>query len=402
MNWHRLLYLTVVVCVCTVMALTMTGYRTVRLYSTVADVSSQVKYLIENGGTIGQVPAEDALSSSYLEIIFGDDPELLSQLKQAVEKGLKEYPEVNEGEVAAIIITYRKNGDDRIENVVANIIGGFPLGRRNISMHKNGFFAEQLDGNLWNTGDSILRFLGRDLIVWANNEDDARSQKELRESILTGEVMLLAESITEKPLYYTAVLPAPKQLLPPKMRQHVRAVLVNGSLSPERGTFDLVVLTDNERSASMVSSILFDLRTSMLIGLRTRFGGVEEETAWGPHIPVWWAYEMGNTIEDMQLTKRDHTVRFQSQYDRRMVNVTLKTIERFGRDYSQIKGVQEDKLDPRVVDAAMQTRKPNHYWSEAHRWGPDWPIPAPNEVNVQRPGEGSPMLDTVPPTSPDI
>lgn len=399
MNWRRIAYLTIVLALLVGGALAVTGYRSVRLYRSVTDVSSQIRYLIENGGTIGQAPADTALSSSYLEIIFGDDPELLAQLKKAVEKGLEETPDVKDGEIAAIIVTYRKNGDDKIEHVVAHVVGGFPLGRRKISMHRDGFFASQIGENLWSTGDSALKFLGREMIIWANSEDDARAQREIIEAIFSGEVSVLADNIMEKPLYYTAVLPAPRHVVPDKMRSHVRAILMNGSLAPDRGTFDLVVLTDNERSSALVSSMMYDLRTSMLVGLRTRFGGVKEDSPWGPTIPVWWAYEMANTVEDMQLTRRDRTVRLTSQYERRMVNATLKTIERFGRDFSQIRGVQQEKLDPRIVDARMRTRKPLHYWSEAHRWGPDWPIAASTNLLIQRPAEETEKLDAAPPVS---
>jgi hypothetical protein len=380
--------------------LLVTGYRSIRLYSNVNDVVNQVKHLIENGGTIGQTPADTALSSTYLEIIFGDDPELLAQLKQIVEKGMQETPDVKDGEISAIIVTYRKNGDDKIENVVAHIAGGFPLGRRKISMHRDGFFAEQIDNNLWQTGDSELKFLGRDLIVWAGNEDDERAQKEILEAIFSGEITVLADSIAAKKLYYTVVLPAPKQIVPPQMRSHVRAIMLNGMLSPEQGTFETIVLTDNERSASMVSSMMYDMKLSALVGLRTRFRGVLEDSPWGPYIPVWWAYEMANTVEDMELARRERTVRLSSQYERRMVNATMKTIERFGRDYSQIRGVEEEKLDPRVVDARMQTGKPVHYWSESHRWGPDWPFSAAStNILIQTPDDQEQSLDSAPPVT---
>lgn len=399
MNWRRITYVFVTMMVLIAGSLAVTGYRSFRLYDHVSEISANIKYLIENGGTIGQADADQTLSSTYLEIIFGADPELLAQLKQAVEKGIQETPDVKEGEIAAILVTYRKNGDDKIENVVAHVVGGFPLGRRKISMHRDGFFASQIGDNLWGTGDSALKFLGRELIVWANNEEDARMQKELIEAIFSGEIMVLADNIAEKPLYYTAVLPAPRQLVPDKMKSHVRAILLNGSLSPERGTFELIVLTDNERSSALVNAMMFDLRTSMLVGLRTRFRGVLEDTPWGPNVPVWWAYEMANTIEDMQLSRRDRTVRLSTQYERRMVNATLKSIERFGRDYTAIRGVQEEKLDPRMVDARMRSRKPGHYWSDTHRWGPDWPIASSTNLLIQRPSEEVEQLDNAPPVS---
>ncbi|HMO51107.1 MAG TPA: hypothetical protein PKE26_07665, partial [Kiritimatiellia bacterium] len=392
-------FITVMV-IAVVAAVTM-GHRSLRLYQHATDLQQQIKYMVETGESIGTAPAESALSATYLEIIFGEDPELLEQLKLAVERGMREMPDVQRGEVSAIIVTYRKNGDDKIENVIAHIMGEFPLGRRQITMHEDGFFASQIDNRLWETGDAAIRFLGRDMIVWGNTEDDERAQRELIEAVFSGEIIIVADSIVQKPLYYTAVLPAPRQVVPLKLRPHVRAILFNGFLSAERGSLETVILTDSERASARVSSIVYDLKLSAQLALRTRFRGVMEETPWNPnHIPVWWSYEMANTLEDTQLVRRDRTVRLNAEYERRMVNAFLKSMERFGRDYSQIRGTQEEKLDPRIVDARMRTRKPNHYWSEAHKWGPDWPIPASGEIVIQRPDDpSSPLLDDAPPVT---
>jgi hypothetical protein len=74
------------------------------------------------------------------------------------------------------------------------------------------------------------------------------------------------------------------------------------------------------------------------------------------------------------MEKEQNIVRLKSKYERTMVNATLKSIERMGRDLAQMQGSLEEKLDPRLVDARMRTTKPQHYWSEEHKWGPDWPI----------------------------
>lgn len=145
--------------------------------------------------------------------------------------------------------------------------------------------------------------------------------------------------------------------------------------------------------------MMYDLKASLLIGLRTRFRGVLEDSPWGTNRSGRWAYEMANTVEDMQLTRRDRTVRLSTRYERRMVNATLKSIERFGRDFSQIRGVEQDKLDPRLVDSNMKTRKPGHYWSETHRWGPDWPIGSSTNILIQRPAEDVEKLETAPPVT---
>lgn len=396
MNWRRIgLFVLTVFVVATVVSIT-TGYKTFRIYENANQVSANIKYLIESGGTIGQAPADSALSSAYLDIIFSDEPELLEQLKPIVENGTEKMPDVRQGEVSAIIVTYRKNSDGGIENVVAHIAGGFPLGRRKISMHRDGFFAGQLDRNLWATGDSSLKFLGRDLIVWTGSEEDELAQKDLIAAVFSGEVSVLAESISQKPIYYTAVFPAPEQVVPLKMRHHVKAMVFRGHLTPENGSMEFIILSESEKSVALVAAMVHDIKTALQIALRTRFAGVLIDSPWGPYVPVWWAYEMANTLEDIQIERRDKAVRVSVQYERRMVNATLKTVERFGRDYSQIKGSLEDKLDPREVDAGLETKKPLHYWSEQHKWGPDWPFGASTNVIVRRPEDNNRTLDAAP------
>jgi len=398
-NWRRIGIFSACFAVLATVVAFATGYRTFNLYNNAKDLQEEVKYLIETGGTIGQTPADSALSSTYLEIIFGDNPELLEQLQNAVDRGSEAMPDVRKGEVSSIIITYRKNGDEKITNVVAHIMGGFPLGKRKISMHRHGFFASQVDRQIWATGDSTLKFLGRDMVVWANNAEDEQAQNKLLEAVFSGEVIDLAADISEKTLYYTAVFPSPRQIVPAKMRQHIKAILVEGSLSPDRGTIKVVILTNGKRSTALVNTMAQDLKTGLQIALRTRFKGVMRDTAWGPHVPVWWAYEMANTLDQVELTRRDLTVSLSTVYERRMVNASLKTIERFGRDFSQIKGIKDDKLSPRQVDAMLRTAKPVHYWSEAHQWGPDWPFGSGTNVFVRRPSEEPESLEDAPPAT---
>ena len=64
-----------------------------------------------------------------------------------------------------------------------------------------------------------------------------------------------------------------------------------------------------------------------------------------------------------------------------------------GRDLAQMQGSMSDKLDPREVDARMKTKKPMNYWSEPHRWGPDWPIGNPtNETPAATAGDQTPPV----------
>lgn len=383
MNWRRVFWLSGVCCAVIAFAAGYAGVPAYDIYLDTIDTEEKIRYLVENGENVASSPADEALSAEYLELIFGADEDLLAQVKKAVERGMKDTPDALDGQVSGILVTYRRNGDDKTENVVAHIVGEFPLGGRQISMHRDGFFADQVDPNLWSTGDAAIRFLGRDMIVWSNSEEDERIQREIIEAFFAGEVILLAEHILQKPVHFTMVLPAPQEILPSRMKAHVRAVLLNGFLTPQEGTMEVVLLADSERSAARLSTMAEDLKTSLQLIMRTRFHGVVVETAWGPHVPTWWALEMANTLDTVELERRNFTVNMSIDFERVMVNAVLKSIERFGRDYSQIRGVQEEKLDPRVVDARMQTRKPSHYWSEAHKWGPNWPFGSGTNIFIQ-------------------
>ena len=354
-----------------------------RLYETAKDWRKDVRYLIENGGTIGEVPAADTFEDGYLEAVFGGDQELLGKLRGVISKGLAEDPTLSLGEVAAMVVTYRKNKDNQVEDVVAHVIGGFPLGQRQPGFHRDGYFRAQIDRNLWSTGNSLIAFLGRDIVLFAD-ENVANTQQNVLEAILSGNIIPLAEMIMDRPLHFTAVFPDPRRVVPAQLRPHIQAIILKGHLAPSEGSYDFTILTPNPESASYTLSMLYDMKLASQMALQSRFQGVVVETAWGPHIPVWWAHEMSENLQRMTLEKEQNLVRLRLNFERVMVNVSLKTIERMGRDLAQMRGSLDEKLDPRLVDARLQSEKPLHYWSTEHQWGPDWPIADPSRV---RPAE---------------
>jgi hypothetical protein len=125
-------------------------------------------------------------------------------------------------------------------------------------------------------------------------------------------------------------------------------------------------------------SIIYDMKVAGQIALQSRFGGVEVEREWGKQVPTWWSYEMFNTMQRMTMEKEQNIVRMKVTFERVMVNATLKSVERMGRDLAQMQGSLEEKLDPRLVDERMKSQRPDHYWNNDHRWGPNWPIPEPS------------------------
>lgn len=396
MNWRLIGKVGGIVVLAAVVTMTIVGRRAWRMVEIGRDWRSEMRYLIENGGTIGEVPASDAFEDGYLEAIFGGDPDLLSKLRGVISKGLAEDPTLSLGEVAAMIVTYRKNGDNRIEDVVAHVVGGFPLGQRKPGFHRDGYFSAQIDRNLWNSGNSALGFLGRDIVLFAD-EAVANQQQGLLESVLTGDIIPLVDMIKDRPIYYTAVFPDPRRVVPAQLRPHVQAFIMKGHLAPYEGAWELIVLTPKPDSASYALSILYDMKLTAQMALQSRWQGVVLDTAWGPSIPMWWAVELANTLQNTTIEKEQNIVRLRVDFERVMVNAVLKSIERMGRDMAQMRGSMDEKLDPRLVDARMRSEKPLHYWSDPHNWGPDWPIAAPstNVVPVGENGAGSPAAAPV-------
>lgn len=362
------------------------GYKVLRTYNDFSEVKNHIRYQIESGETIAAAPADATLSSAYLEIIFGENPELLDQLLDVVERGMAESPDMNLGQVASIIVTYRQDEAGQIKDVVAHIVGEFPLGRRQVNLHKGGYMENRMDQNLWSTKRSMISFVGRDIIVWAADETIERPQQELIEAIFAGEITYLVNTISKDPLYFTAVFPNPRDLVPMRMRPHIRAILYNGMISPQGGSMEMIALCNDERSAGRMVSMFQDAVDSAETALRTQFGGEIVETAWNSDRPeVWWAYELAETLDKINLSQSESTIRLDASYEREVVNAIMKILERFGRDYTAILGVQDQKVLPEEVRDFMSDGNVNPRWTPSHATGPDWPFGPTSLKNPAQP-----------------
>jgi hypothetical protein len=349
------------------------GYRGLRLWNIAKDFRAQIRYAVQTGDEVGRIPAEDALAVGYLESIFADNEELLEKLKGVVQRGLTDTDALQLGEVSAMLVTYHRNGNGDVKDVVAHVIGSFPLGKRKPGFHRDGYFRHLIEPGLWAFANSIINMLGRDMVIFAEEEIAQRHQVIL-EAVFSGDVVPLAESIEENPLYYSLVVPDPRKLVPLQMRHHVQAVVFKGMLAPEEGRSETILLTPSARSASYVLTILSDMKLASEVALRTKWKGVVEHTPWGPQIDSWWAYEMLQTSERLTIQKEYNIVRLRTHFGRVMVNAAVKSVERMGRDMAQMRGSLDERLDPRLVDERMHSEKPLHYWADSHRWGPNWPF----------------------------
>ena len=365
----------------------LAGTRVLRAWNVVNGLKSQIRYLIQSGGTIGESQAGAVLSAKFLAAVFGDNPQLLSKIQSVIARGLVEAPALSLGEVACLLVTYHPTEEGQVEDVAVHILGGFPLNRLKLQMHQGGYFYQLIDRDLWTLGNSMVGFLGREMMLFTEPQYGATHRKIL-DAALEGHVMPLVESLRH-PLHYVAVFPEPYRVTPPALRNHVRTAILRGRLARYEGATELLLLCRTPASARYTLNVLQDLRTAAEVALRTKWKGIKRQTPWGPVVDPWWAFEMAETFHNLVFERERNVIRVRAEYDRVMVNVVLKVVERAGRDLAHIRGVQEERLDPRVVDARLQTRKPLHYWSEEHRWGPNWPIPPP-ETNRPAPVESSP------------
>ncbi len=368
--------------------------RTHRLIKLAGDFRSQVRYLADSGQTMGEVPATQLFAAQYLQAVFGEDPELLEKLEDVISRGVAETPGISLGEIAAMIVTYQKDKQGHVHDVIVHLLGGFKLGYRKPGMHRGGYFYQLIDPELWHVSNALVGLAGRDMILLGAEEDLARHRRIL-DSLLNGNVLPLADSL-EDPLYFVVILPKPYRLVPVELRPHVKAILLRGHLAPYDGATDMILLTRSTRSARYALSIIRDLKVAAQVALRTKWKGVRRQTPWGPVVDPWWSFELAQSLDDVVFEKEGKIVRVKSAFGRVIVNVVLKMLERAGRDLAQMRGSMDEKTDPRIVDSRLATRKPLHYWSEEHRWGPNWPIPA-KETNAAPPAVATPPVAEVKP-----
>ncbi len=360
------------------------GFRAYRMYDIAQSWRSQIRYLVESGNSIGTAPASQALSDGYLESVLGDNRELLTELKGLIHKGLDESPSLNMGEVAAMNITYNRTPEGSNVNVAAHIAGGFPLEARKPGFHRDGFFNNLTDRQLYTLGNKQVQLLGRDMIFFAGT-NYAETHQQLMATVFEGRIVPLADSLTNR-LYHATVFPNPENVMPPQLRQHVQTVVTKGSIGQYDGSWDVIIITKSADSARYVVSVINDLKRTAEVTLASVLGGQATETQWGKQY-IWWARSMMDMSARSVVEQKGQVVRVRTDFKREMVNATLKTLERAMRDYRAIRETF-DENDPRVAKALAKAdvlesqgrqleskaRKIQDYWSEEHQWGPDWPI----------------------------
>jgi hypothetical protein len=355
-----------------VVAAGFVSYRVWDLYRTAKGGYAHLRYLLESGETVEGAPAEDVLSDNYLRSLFGDNPDLVEQLKSVVDLGMATDANLKLGNVAAMVVTYRKNGDDILDPAIY-AIGGFPDPKsQRLGFHATGYLAQEFDPSLWNFGNTLVRLLGRDVIVFCE-QDKAEHHMELLFDLLNGDVFRLAQRIVEAPLYYTFVFPEPGEVAPPNVKNAVQTVLVRGSMEGDKGSSEWLFMCPDIRSAGHVETLCRDTLAVARATFHDKYGGYIKHMPWGDMNDNWWATEYVALLDGASIRQEQKVVRVRADQTRRQNNALLKTLERVGRDLAAQKAFMAGELPWEFAHAVKDSSSGGH-WSKEHIVGPDWPF----------------------------
>lgn len=160
------------------------GWRAYGVYQTTVGGFQHLRYLLESGETLEGAPADDVLSDSYLLSLFGDNPELVDRLKAVIDLGMATDANLKLGQVSAMVVTYNKDDSGLVIDPAIYAIGGFPDPKsRRLGFHSSGYMSQELDHSLWLSGNAIMNLLGRDIIVFCE-QDKAEQHMSDRKSVV--------------------------------------------------------------------------------------------------------------------------------------------------------------------------------------------------------------------------
>ena len=254
---RRIFFRSLMFCLAGVLVVGLWGaWRVWNVGRTAYGAYHHLRYLLESGETIEGAPANDVLSDSYLLGLFGNNAELADKLKAIIDLGMATDESLKTGEVTAMVVTYRQDpATSEISDAAIYAVGGFTNPKHTrFGFHSSGYFAQELDRNLWLSGNSVMNMLGRDIIVFCE-QDKAEQHMSLLYGLLNGRILPLASRIVEAPLYYTFVFPEPGEIAPPNIKNAVQTVLVRGCMEGDKGTSEWMFMCPDIRSAGHVETL---------------------------------------------------------------------------------------------------------------------------------------------------
>ena len=382
---RRIFFRSLLFCLAGVLAVGLWGaWRVWNVGRTAYGAYHHLRLLLESGETIEGAPANDVLSDSYLLGLFGNNADLADKLKAIIDLGMATDESLKTGEVTAMVVTYRQDpATQEISDAAIYAVGGFTNPKHTrFGFHSSGYFAQELDKNLWLSGNSVMNMLGRDIIVFCE-QDKAEQHMSLLYDLLNGRILPLASRIVESPLHSAIVFPAPRDIAPPNLRNYLSVVSVSGVMGPDDSSTEIRFVTGHPAKTARVQAILSDMAAIARMTFHDKFSGFVKEREWGTQDDMWWATKYVSLIDSMSLVSDPDLVAVRFSGDRVQNNAILKTIERAGCDLAAQKAFALTGDLP--WEYVYNDRENPHggYWSKDHQWGADWPL---GDAGIPTPG----------------
>jgi hypothetical protein len=256
-----------------VLALNVTQ-RFHRVVQETNQVRTVVQEAVKRQEMIVKAPARKEFSAAFLQMAFGDNPQLLEQIKGSLGKALGENPTLAQGDVAMMLVTYRAEGE--LRDVAIHIFGNL-VPEKLPAFSSEGYWKSQLPDSFFKMGQSMLATLGREVVILASPDAEKR-QRDLLEAILNNRYDTV-QNYLHDPVSFIAVIPEPGLLFTDRFRPYMAAALVKGKISLDEGRAEMVALSMDPQKAQELAQLLSDTRM-MAVGIaRVRYGSSVAESA---------------------------------------------------------------------------------------------------------------------------
>ncbi|MCG3148460.1 MAG: hypothetical protein PCFJNLEI_01904 [Verrucomicrobiae bacterium] len=231
-------------------------------------VRSAVQEAVRRQQMLVKAPARKEFSPAFLQMAFGDNPPLLEQIKEALSQAIGEKPQLTQGDVAMMLVTYRAEGE--LHDVAIHVFGNLNP-ERLPAFSTEGYWKSQLPDQFYNMGQSALSLMGREVLILASKDVEKR-QRELLDAS-TNDRFPVVQNYFHDPISFIAVIPEPAKLFTDHYRPHMAAVLIKGKISMDEARLEFVALSFDQRKAQELAQMLSDARTMAASIARIRYGG---------------------------------------------------------------------------------------------------------------------------------
>ncbi|MGD1018865.1 MAG: hypothetical protein ABSA12_06045 [Verrucomicrobiia bacterium] len=263
-----------------VLALTaaVLAFKVTQRFHRVVQETNQVRTVVQEAvkrqEMIVKTPARKEFSAAFLQMAFGDNPQLLEQIKESLGKALGENPTLAQGDVAMMLVTYRAEGE--LRDVAIHIFGNL-VPEKLPAFSAEGYWKSQLPDSFFTMGQSMLATLGREVVILASPEAEKR-QRDLLEAILNNRYETV-QNYLHDPVSFIAVIPEPGLLFTDRFRPYMAAALIKGKISLDEGRAEMVALSMDPQKAQELAQLLSDTRM-MAVGIaRVRYASPAAESA---------------------------------------------------------------------------------------------------------------------------